>query len=89
MCGYCVGADPKEDYGNDLVFKEESIGKNEGAIFIQVGITSGYNSKDERIEHPGIYSVVELFDNEVCDGFIKINYCPICGRKLTINVDFS
>ena len=77
MCDICKAAvDPKNDYEGDLI--DMPLSMNDRAIgYIQVGIQRGIS------EEPELFMDMDINGESTAYESIKINYCPICGQKLT------
>jgi len=77
MCDICKAAvDPKEDYEGDLL--DMPLRMNDKAIgYIQVGIQRGIS------EEPELFADMDINGESTVYDSVKINYCPICGQKLT------
>lgn len=75
MCKFCENYTKSEGWeGNDYLIEEDLKINNKPFIGMQVYITEG----DELI--------LWVDQGDCCDPYthkeIKINYCPMCGRKL-------
>jgi hypothetical protein len=71
MCKYCEGQDKEDIFNTKLNF----------------GLLGNYEFSGTLIEHNKVHEAgieVGLFDNsgDVKFEYIKVNYCPICGRNL-------
>lgn len=82
MCDICKAAvDPKNDYEGDLIFA--SLRMNDQELgYIQVGVQLGI-SDDDKEPKPEIFMDMDVNGHSTVYDSVKINYCPICGQKLT------
>ena len=82
MCDICKAViNPREDYEGDLIFT--SLRMNDQELgYIQVGVQLGI-SGDDKEPKPEIFMDMDVNSHSTVYDSIKINYCPICGQKLT------
>lgn len=72
MCSYCG----RDDSGNSLLIQRDEAFGDENALYMDSYLWANG-------DQPHISVGVCLFDRDIMSARFSVNYCPMCGRKLT------
>ena len=89
MCMYCEKEDLLDNYGSEDIF-DENVHFLGAHMLLRVAIfydDSKGRYMDCGVPKLGIYSGIQECNTDFISKEVPIQYCPMCGRKLTNEIE--